>query len=256
MTNNTVHLFLLTYLISLFLSAEVYASSVQQSMQVQKNTLQQAQENHRQVVSLDKETEQLLNEYQQLMQRSDYQEAYNAELKIRLDEQQKEITKAQQELVDLQITRLHIVPFLREKAADLKRFIELDLPFEQEERLRAVSQLENLLASSKATLAEKYRRVMELWQTESDYSYNLATYRGEVEFEGDMLSVSFLRVGRMALYWQTQDGKRGAYWQASENQWQALNSADLSSLRLAMRVADKQMAPQLLSLPVYYTEVK
>ena len=248
-------LYLVAALLLCFSGGQTLANTVQSSMQVQQNTLQHAKQSQHTVAKLDRETEQLLAEYQRLMQQSDYQQAYNTELNIRIQEQQQEIEKVKQELVDLQITRLHIMPFLREKTADLKRFIELDLPFEQSERLATVSNLENLLASSKASLAEKYRRVMEVWHTESDYSYNLATYRGEIEVAGETLSVNFLRIGRMALYWQTLDGKRGAYWQTANKQWQMLESKDLSAVRLAIRVADKQMPPQLLSLPIYHTEV-
>lgn len=240
----------------LLIACPLPAATVRQNLNVEGQTQTAGRQSQQAVDRLSRETEELLREYQRLMQQADYQQAYNAELTQRLQEQTNELQSLQQQLADVQITRLHVMPFLREKTAELKQFITLDLPFEQQARLHSVQKLEALLASSKVAIAEKFRRVMESWQAESDYSYELYSYRGDLTLQGETISVEFLRVGRTALYFQTLDGQRSGYWQASAGQWQELDGQYHSAIRLGIRMALKQLPPQLLSLPLAATEVQ
>lgn len=237
-------------------AAATQAASVQQNLVVEGQTHEAGKQSQQKVNTLSRETDELLREYQRLLQQADYQEAYNAELAHLLEEQKKELQSLKQQVADVQITRLHIMPFLREKVAELKQFIELDLPFEREARLASVQRLESVLATSSISIAEKFRRVMEAWQTESDYSYELASYRDELQLNGESLSVEFLRIGRTALYFQSLDGKRSGIWRTTKETWQELDSSYNNAIRQGIRVAQKQLPPQLLSLPVVAEEVR
>lgn len=239
-----------------FCYSQPYAASLEQNLRIEGQTNQAGQHSQRIVDKLSRETQNMLREYQNLMQKGDYQNAYNAELKQRLEEQSEEIDSLKKQLADVQITRLHIMPFLRDQTAALKQFIELDLPFEQEARLASIQRLEAMLASSKVSLSEKFRRVMQAWQTESDYSYQLQSYRDTVQWQGESLSVNFLRVGRLALYFQSLDGKVSAYWQTASKQWQAIDDQYHGAIQQALRVADKQLPPQLLALPIRHEEIQ
>lgn len=237
-------------------AAATQAASVQQNLVVEGQTHEAGKQSQQKVNTLSRETDELLREYQRLLQQADYQEAYNAELAHLLEEQKQELQSLKQQVADVQITRLHIMPFLREKVAELKQFIELDLPFEREARLASVQRLESVLATSSISIAEKFRRVMEAWQTESDYSYELASYRDELQLNGESLSVEFLRIGRTALYFQSLDGKRSGIWRTTKETWQELDSSYNNAIRQGIRVAQKQLPPQLLSLPVVAEEVR
>lgn len=210
-----------------------------------------ARQSQRRVSALDDETQSLLNEYQRLLQQADYQRAWNQELLLREEEQQQELVQLQRQIADAQITRQRILPLLRQMADTLGKFIVLDLPFEREERLAVIERLNDVLTSPSTPVTEKYRRVMEAYQAENDYNYDLQTWRGQLEWEGKQLSVVFLRLGRMSLYFQTPDGQQSGIWDKATDQWHALPSSSNRSIARAMRVADKTLAPELLNLPLH-----
>src|SRR5690554_3655277 len=239
-----------------FFYSQPYAASLEQNLLIEGQTNQAGQHSQLVVDKLSRETQNMLREYQNLMQKGDYQNAYNAELKQRLEEQNEEIYSLKKQLADVQITRLHIMPFLRDKTAELKQFIELDLPFEQEDRLASIKRLEDRLSSSKVSLSDKFRRLMQAWQSENDYSYQLQSFRDTVQWQGEDISVNFLRVGRVALYFQSLDGKLSAYWHSSKKQWLEVEPRYHAAIQQALRVADKQLPPQLLALPINNKEAK
>ena len=236
---------------SLAATAALASADLDDSLNVTGQTHRAGQQSQQQIDRLASQTDALLNEYQRLLQQSDYQQAYNKELQQRLLEQSAEIRQLTQSLADAQITRLHILPLLREMTLALKQFIQLDLPFEQQPRLASIDELEQLLANSNVSIAEKYRRVMQAWQIESDYSYNIDSYRSELQLEGSLLSAQFLRVGRTALYVQTLDGKRSAVWNSQKNQWLLLPPGYNSSIAKGIRMAKQHSPPELLALPVH-----
>ena len=51
----------------------------------------------------------------------------------------------------------------------LRLFIEVDIPFLLDERVARVNNLDELILRSDVTTAEKYRKVFEAYQIESDF---------------------------------------------------------------------------------------
>lgn len=227
-----------------------FAATLEQNLQTEQQTQTLGQQSQQKIDQLDRETRELLNEYLRLMRQSDYQKAYNDELKQSLIAQEETINSLKKQLEDVQLTRLHILPFLKEQTAQLNAFIELDLPFSHEQRLEAIERLNNILASGKYKLAEKYRRVMEAWQAESDASYELNHYRGELHHQGKTLSGNFLHIGRIALLFQSLDGKLSLRWDNSAKQWQTLTQSESRDIQKALRIANKQMPPEFIALPI------
>ena len=238
------------------LSITAYSATVEQSLSTEAQTNRAGQQSQKQVSKLDSETRELLQEYQRLLQQADYQKSYNQELKQLLQEQAQEMQSLQQQVADVQITRLHVMPLLRDMVAGLKQFIELDLPFETEARLASVKKLETLLASASVPLAEKFRRVMEAYQAESDYSYQLGSYSDKLLIDGSERAVELLRIGRSSLYFQTPDGKQSGYWNREQKAWQLLDNSYNRVIRQGIRLAAKQLPPQLITLPVAGKEVQ
>ncbi len=234
------------------ISDPVYSEALSPSLKVESTTQAQSRKTQQRVDQWSADTERLLAEYQQITQQLDYQESYREELAQKLSDQDAEILRLQQSIAQIQITRLHLLPLLREMVSTLAQFIALDLPFEQAARLAAVDELSQLLANSQIILAEKFRRVMELYQAENDYNYSLATYRGEIKQQDSTAVVEFLRVGRLALYYRSLDGKQLGLWSESEKNWVDVSALAQASeqVQKAIRVAKEQQAPELLALPM------
>lgn len=91
---------------------------------------------------------------------------------------------------------------------------------------------------------------MQAFQVELAYSDSLEAYRGRINEAEQALSVEFLKVGRVALYYQTLDGENSAMWDKHQRAWVPLDSAFNRTLSNGIRVARNQVAPQLLTLPI------
>ena len=62
--------------------------------------------------------------------------------------------------------------------------------------------------------------------------------------------MEFLRIGRIALLYQTADGKLSGAWDQDERKWVTLGNEYKNSIRQGLRIANKQIAPDLVLLPV------
>jgi hypothetical protein len=135
-------------------------------------------------------------------------------------------------------------------ADSLEKFVVLDLPFHQEERVAAVLELKQRLRQPDISVSAKFRILLEAFQLEQDYGSNIESWRGLLQLEGEEVSVEYLRVGRVALYYQSLDGSTSGYWDRDQQAWLNLDESYNRSLAQALRVAQNVTAPQLLNLPM------
>jgi hypothetical protein len=100
------------------------------------------------------------------------------------------------------------------------------------------------------TNAEKYRRILEAYQIENDYGRTIESYKGELETGGETRTVNYLRIGRVALIYQTLDEKEAGAWIKEKGEWLELPNTYRTALRKGFRIARKQAAPDLLRVPI------
>lgn len=222
---------------------------LKQSLDTNSKTQKMGKQSQLVVNRLAKQQQELLDQYQRLLRKSEYQKEYNQELQTLKAEQIENITALKQKIEDVKLTKQQILPLLREMTKTLDQFIRLDLPFHKQDRLAGVNDLKTLLSRSSITITEKFRRVMAFYQAENDYNYDLEVYRDNIELDSESRSVQVLRVGRNALYIQTLDGKLSALWNKKSNDWEILDKEFHRPIRQAMSVAGQKMAPDLLTLP-------
>ena len=184
-------------------------------------------------------------------------------LKVYNDQMRKQMANLDQEVADLNaamnnvsVIERQITPLMLRMIEGLKQFVALDVPFLAEERQKRLAELESLMDRSDIASSEKFRRVMEAYQIEMDYGRTLESYSGLHEVDGQKRDVDFLRVGRTALIFATRDGSQLGIWHKQSRQWQPLPDSYRSEITKGLRMAKKQLAPDLLSLPVALTEVR
>ena len=148
------------------------------------------------------------------------------------------------------VVERQLTPLMYEMIETLDRFVKLDVPFLEDERRQRIDHLRELMGRADVTVSEKYRRLLEAYQIENEYGRPIEADRGEVEVDGARREVDFLRIGRVVLLYATLDGKRGGVWNADEKRWDKLEDRYRNSLRQGLRIARKQAAPDLLTLPV------
>jgi len=230
--------------------ANVYAAQVKDSLDVVSSTNRSATQSQEKIDKLSWETRDLLDEYRKLRDGSEFQEAYTRELEELDRSQREQIENLQAQIAQARITRQRIVPLMRSMADALERFVVLDLPFHHEERIGAVLQLKQRLNQPDLSVSAKFRLLLEAYQLEQDYGGKIESWRGPLRLEGEDLSVEYLRVGRVALYFQSLDGERSGYWDGEAQDWTPLDTDYNRSITQAMRVAKNLTAPQLFELPM------
>ena len=124
------------------------------------------------------------------------------------------------------------------------------MPFLLEERRARVAFLRELMDRADVTVAEKYRRLLEAYQIENDYGRAVDAYRGPLELDGQVLTVDFLKVGRVAFGYLTLDSARAGIWDREAGAWVEVDGEYRRSIRAGLAMANKQASFDLLTLPV------
>lgn len=206
---------------------------------------------------INKITEQIdakLQQFKGINKETQGLQVYNGQLNNQISNQVQEMTDINAAIDEVSVIERQITPLMMRMIEGLQQFVALDVPFLPAERAQRVANLQNMMNSAQIAPSEKFRRVMEAYQVEMDYGRTLEAYAGLHTIDGQERNVDFLRVGRTALIYQTRDGSKQGTWNTQTREWEALPSSYRSQVTKGLRMAKKQMAPDLLMLPVAITD--
>jgi hypothetical protein len=91
---------------------------------------------------------------------------------------------------------------------------------------------------------------MEAYQIENEYGRTIEAYRSTLAQGDKEITVDFLRVGRIALIYQSLDEAQAGAWSQESRSWEPLDGSFRSAIRDGLRIARKQIAPDLIRLPL------
>ena len=143
-----------------------------------------------------------------------------------------------------------MAPYLEAVLARLRDRIDADQPFLTGERRRRVENLESLLADPGVTVSEKFRKTVEALMVEAEYGRTIEAYQDTITVEGQPLLATIFRLGRIGLFYQTLDGEESGWWNRETNQFESISGAYDYPLSQGIRIAQQQVAPDLIKLPV------
>ena len=195
-----------------------------------------------------------LQQFKTVNKEIDGLEIYNGQLRKQIDNQLKEMAALNASIDDVSVIERQITPLMMRMIDGLEQFVALDVPFLAEERSKRINSLKDMMDRADIAPSEKFRRVMEAYQVEMDYGRTLEAYAGLHIIDGQERNVDFLRVGRTALIYQTRDAALQGSWNKQSGQWEALPSSYRTQITKGLRMAKKQLAPDLLMLPVAITD--
>lgn len=237
-------------LLCVLFCGSLIADSLEKGLGVAVDIQKEGAESQGKVDKMALKTEKMLDEYKRLMTDADYQNQYLEELKQLQKEQEKQIAQLNNELNGVQYTQRRITPLLHSMVEALEQFIVLDLPFHQQDRIESVLALRSNVSGGELSISDKFRIVMEAFQIELAYGNSIESYRGNIMLEGESVVVQQLRIGRTGLYYQTLDGENSAMWDRIEKRWKPLSDEFNQTIARSIRVANDQLAPELLKLPM------
>lgn len=231
--------------------------AVRQTVQTQAQINDAAARSQTTVNQVNDETQRLLEDYLQTKEQTDRLRIYNQQLMTLIRNQQDDVASINKQMKDIEVVEKEIIPLMLKMVDTLGQFVKLDVPFLLEERTTRAVNLREMMDRADVTISEKYRRVMEAYQIETDYGRSIEAYRGALKGEdGSERAVDFLRVGRLMLAYQTLDREETGYWNQAEKNWEVLGGGYASAITQGLRVARKQTAPDLINLPIIAPESK
>lgn len=201
------------------------------------------------VNKLDDETQRLLNDFRATVREAESLRRYNEQLELQIKSQKEEVVSIQLQIEEIERTNREIYPLMQKMIETLDQFVALDLPFLPAERATRIATLKEIMTRADVSTAEKYRRILEAYSVEMEYGRTLEAYQGKLGEGEDAKTVDFLRVGRIALLYQTLDGDETGYWDNAQKAWEEDGSYD-EAVTHGLKVARKQVAPDLLIVPI------
>ncbi len=225
------------------------ANSQQETIDKQVAINTSAAKSQAKIDKLDSQTADDFQRYRAAIARSESLSIYNKQLKRLIESQVEEIDSIKRQTNQIESIEIGALPFMLEMTATLEKLVNADVPFLRDERLTRIEHLKELIDRADVSAGEKYRRIMEAYLVEAEYGRTIEAYRGELSQSDEVITVDFLRFGRIGLFYQTLDGKKTGRWNSTLSQWETLKPKYRSSIRDGLRIARKQAPPALLKLP-------
>lgn len=238
----------------LILPLGAYAQSGAKAKTVVKEetkSLEMAQVSQKKIDRLSEQTSDLLLKYRQTLRQIENAKVYNNQLREIIKTQDLEKVSVAAQIEELKDTNKGIVPLMVSMVENMEAFVSLDIPFLPQEREKRVSDLKSLLSRADTSTSEKFRQILEAYQVENEYGRTIEAYRGIKKKGDNEMTVDYLRIGRVALIYQSLDAKEAALWNPKTKSWDELGSEYRKSIQAGLKMARKQTAPQLIKMPLF-----
>jgi len=233
------------------LSTQAFAVTINEVMQEGEKRADDGAKAQQQIDSVADQTEKIVNDFRTVSKVVDGLKVYNSLLQRQLDNQQDEMQALNDSISNVALVERQITPLMERMLDGLEEFVKLDTPFLLKERTERVKRLREMMERSDVTAAEKFRKIIEAYQIENDYGRTIEAYKGSLDINGKELEVDFLRIGRVALLYQTVGGQITGAWDNSSKSFVELPPATYQAqASMGLKIARKQVAPDLIVIPV------
>ena len=229
---------------------QLHAAPLDAALEESQQLAAEAKASQARIEQLDDATRQMLTEYRNAVQQAEALKAYNEQLVELTAAQRKELDGFQRQLDSIERTQEAVAPQMGRMIEVLEEFIAADLPFLPDERADRLASLQDMQPRADVSLAEKYRRILEAYQIESDYGRTLESWRGTLGEGEQVRVVNFLRLGRVMLFYQSLDGREQGYWNTASASWEPLGDSYRRTLEQGLSIARQQQTPVMLRLPL------
>ena len=196
--------------------------------------------------------------YEEFKRENDNLEALlvlNAGFRKSISIQEQNIALLDQSIANVEIVTREIPLLMNKMLSSIEQFIALDYPFHVEELANRISFARAAIDNPDVSIAEKFRQVLVMYQTENSYGRTTETYSDTIVINGAERDVNIARIGRVALMYQTTDRQVTGAWDNNAREWVELPAGDYrTAIQSAIRVASQLDAPRIIELPVLAPE--
>lgn len=228
----------------------VDTSVLDEAKDIAERAFQSARESQARVAQLSDEADELLEEYRETAKIVDSLEIYNAGMRRTIAQQEARIAEFDQSIAEAAELQRQVPPLMERMMVALEQFVELDMPFQLEQRRERLADIRETFTAPDVNVAEKFRLVLTAYQQESNYGRDISAYTDTLEINGVERDVDVLRVGRIALLYQTSDQTATGMWDKEARQWVSLGNEYRRPVREAIRMANEEASIDIIELPI------
>ena len=241
----------MTAALLLLATSPVQSQEIEPILDTSRQTAEDTGQSQERIDELDSRTQQLLSDYRANLKQLEQLTRYNQSQQRQVDAQREEMASLERDINNIASLQRAMQPLMEDMVDALDQLIEADLPFLLTERRERVQRLQAAMDDPARTAAQRYRLVVEAYQIENEYGRTIEAYRGNIDVDGRLYeNVEFLRIGRVALVFRTDDDETLKRFDPEAGAWVDLDMSFLSDIKTASRIAREQIPPDLMYLPV------
>lgn len=225
-------------------------SSVDQVLQADLERLQLAQESQERINAVVEGTRNLADEYRSINKEIDGLKVYNRLMTAQTNGQQATLDDIALSMEQVDVINRQIFPLMERMIDGIEQSISLDIPFLMAERDNRIAELKNIMERSDVSVAEKFRKVLEAYQIEGDYGTTSEWYKEELNVDGAVREYNMFRVGRVGLYFQSDDAAITGWYNPETRSYELLGNEYRNEIRKGVRIARQLIAPELVLIPM------
>ena len=204
--------------------------------------------------SMDDDTTLIIKEYKTVSKQKEGLRVYNAHMSKQIERQEERLKEIDKTMKEAQVMQRQIPPFTRRMLAGIEKSIELDMPFHLAERKERIAFANAAIDNPTVSPAEGLRQVLETFNVEMEYGRKLDNYKDTIEIEGQQREVNVLRVGRLALVYQSSDESLTGAWDNDTDEWVPLDNSYRNPTRKGLKIANRLATVDMLELPIQNPE--
>ena len=229
----------------------VHAQQVEPVLDASRAAVQDTSRSQERIDNLDSRTQNLLSDYRANLKQLEQLNRYNASQQRQVDAQREEIASLERDIDNIASLQRAVQPLMEDMVEALEELVEADMPFLLQERRERVQRLRGIMDDPGRSPAQRYRLVVEAYQIENEYGRTIESYRDNIEVDGRVYeNVDFLRIGRAALIFRTDDDRVLKRFDTDTRQWVDLDNSFLPYVKTGSRIAREQIPPDLMFIPV------
>ena len=245
----------LVTLCTLGLTSNVYASGSDKIVDIGLARIKIVQASQKKIDVLSDQIEKIVSDLRTETKVVEGLIVYNDRLERTIEAQEVAMVQIEESIGQASLIERQVVPLMTKMIAAMDDFLELDMPFLIDERKARLERIKGYMTNANIAVSERFRQVMETYTRETRYGQTIEAYGERIEIDGNTLDVDILRIGRVAMYYQTKDGLQSGFWDNETRGWKSLSSDDNGPIRHAIRIALEKESPGLLDdLPVIAPE--
>ena len=235
-------------------SSLAFADQIQPLLDIGEQRQNSEQVSQTKIDLMDDDTSLIVNEYKTVSKQIEGLRVYNAQMRKQIERQEERLKEIDKTMKEAQVMQRQIPPFTRRMLAGIEKSIELDIPFHLAERKERIAFANAAIDNPTVSPAEGLRQVLETFNVEMEYGRKLDNYKDTIEIEGQQREVNVLRVGRLALVYQSSDESLTGAWDNNTDEWVPLDNSYRNPTRKGLKIANRLATVDMLELPIQNPE--